>query len=191
MNHDVSQNSRYTLFWGGVFSQWYRCNFTVNDIIYNCAEQFMMAEKARLFGDLAAIVKIMEADHPRDQKAIGRRVTGFDEDRWVDARVDIVYRGNRAKFTTHTDLLNTLLETAGTELVEASPLDTVWGVGLAADNPDILDRANWRGLNLLGTVLTRLRDQLLYEQCHGGIIERAARLKPAGNQKRRQGRHLT
>ncbi|MFV3129115.1 NADAR family protein [Niveispirillum sp. KHB5.9] len=178
------QYDRFTFFWNGPFSQWHRCNFAVDGAIYNCAEQYMMAEKARLFGDEQALAKIMAAGHPRDQKAAGRRVAGFTEEAWNAVRLAIVQRGNRAKFTTHGDLLALLLETDGTELVEASPLDTIWGVGLAADDPAILDRANWRGLNLLGTVLTQLRDQLLSEQAAGGIPERAARFKP-GHRSRR------
>src|SRR5690349_8988998 len=84
---------------------------------------------------------------------------------------EIVFRGNRAKFTTHRDLLALLLETHGSTLVEASPLDTIWGIGLAADDPSASDRSAWRGTNWLGEVLTRLRETLLAEQNAGGISE--------------------
>jgi ribA/ribD-fused uncharacterized protein len=174
---------RFTFFWSGPFSQWHRSRFTIDGMLYETAEQYMMAEKARLFGDEEACRRIMAAPDPRDQKALGRKVRDFDRDRWSDVARDIVHRGNRAKFTTHRDLLAALFDTEGTTLVEASPFDTIWGIGLAADNPDALDRTKWRGTNWLGEILTRLRDTLLAEQKDGGItelVERAARKAKAG-----------
>jgi len=174
----VSGTERFTFFWSGPFSQWHKSPFTLDGMIYNTAEQYMMAEKARLFGDEEMCARIVAASDPRDQKALGRRVRGFDEMRWNAAAREIVYRGNRAKFTTHRDLLAALFETSDTTLVEASPLDTIWGIGLAADDPDAADREKWRGTNWLGEVLTRLRDALAAEQAAGGIpeiVERATR----------------
>lgn len=169
---------RFTFFWNGPFSQWHPSPFMLDGVLYNTAEQFMMAKKARLFGDETTLARILAAEHPRDQKALGRRVSGFDVDRWNASAKAIVFRGNRAKFTTHRDLLAQLLDTAGTTLVEASPLDTIWGIGLAADNPDASDPKKWRGTNWLGEVLTDLREVLLAEQASGGIpelVERARR----------------
>jgi len=166
---------RFTFFWNGPFSQWHVSPFYIDGQIYNTAEQYMMAGKARLFDDEETHARILAADHPREQKALGRRVRGFDGDRWDAAAREIVFVGNRAKFTTHRDLLTLLLETEGTTLVEASPLDRIWGIGLAEDNPDALDRSKWQGTNWLGEVLTRLRDTLLAEQAAGGIPEIEAR----------------
>jgi len=169
---------RFTFFWSGPFSQWHPSTFTIDDTIYVTAEQYMMAEKARLFRDEEIRQRILATTNPRDQKALGRKVRFFDADRWNESARDIVYRGNRAKFTTHRDLLAVLLDTEGTTIVEASPLDTIWGIGLAADSPDARDRTKWRGTNWLGEVLTQLRDALLEEQKAGGIpelVERAAR----------------
>jgi ribA/ribD-fused uncharacterized protein len=176
---------RFTFFWSGPFSQWHRSPFTLNGQVYVTAEQYMMAEKARLFGDEEILQRILAARDPREQKALGRRVREFDAELWNKFARDIVYRGNRAKFTTHRDLLTVLFDTEGTTIVEASPLDTIWGIGLAADNPAALDRASWQGSNWLGEVLTRLRDDLLKEHRTGGIpelIERAERkAKPRTN----------
>ena len=169
---------RFTFFWSGPFSQWHRSPFTLDGQIYVTAEQHMMAEKARLFGDEEILHRILATREPREQKALGRRVRGFDIERWEMSARDIVYRGNRAKFTTHRDLLTLLFDTEGTTIVEASPLDTIWGIGLAAVNPAALDRASWQGRNWLGEVLTRLREDLLAEQRAGGIpelVERAER----------------
>ncbi|QJE72571.1 NADAR family protein [Aerophototrophica crusticola] len=173
---------RFTFFWNGPFSQWHRSPFCLDGILYVTAEQYMMASKARLFGDDVRLRQILEADHPRDQKALGRKVSGFDQQVWDRHAREIVYRGNRAKFTTHRDLLRQLLDTAGTILVEASPLDTVWGIGLAADDPDATVPSRWRGKNWLGETLTRLRDDLLAEQAEGGIPELVAR---AGRKERK------
>ncbi|HVV84202.1 MAG TPA: NADAR family protein [Kofleriaceae bacterium] len=152
----------FTFFWrpDSPFSQWYARAFTVDGVSFACAEQFMMHGKARLFGDAEVAAQILATPDPRTQKALGRKVRSFDEHRWRKAREEIVYAGNRAKFTQHADLLAELLATAGTELVEASPMDTIWGIGLSSSNPRALDRATWRGQNLLGRILTRLRDDL-------------------------------
>jgi ribA/ribD-fused uncharacterized protein len=169
---------RFTFFWSGPFSQWHPSTFTIDGTLYVTAEQYMMAEKARLFRDEEIRQRILATTNPRDQKALGRKVRFFDADRWNESARDIVYRGNRAKFTTHRDLLAVLFDTEGTTIVEASPLDTIWGIGLAADSPDAHDRTRWRGTNWLGEVLTQLRDTLLEEQRAGGIpelVERAAR----------------
>ena len=142
------------------FSQWYRSAFTVDGVTFNCAEQFMMHGKARLFDDAATAQLILAADHPRDHKALGRRVKRFDDAAWKREREAIVLAGNRAKFTQNPDLLAQLLATRGTTLVEASPYDRIWGIGLAASDPKAQDPATWRGQNLLGKILTRLRDEL-------------------------------
>ena len=168
-------SERFTFFWSGPFSQWHRSPFTLDGQVYVTAEQYMMAEKARMFGDNESLERILATGDPREQKALGRRVRSFDSALWDAAARDIVYRGNRAKFTTHRDLLTLLFDTQGTTLVEASPLDTIWGIGLAADSPAALDRASWQGRNWLGEVLTRLRDDLLAEHRAGGIPEVIAR----------------
>jgi ribA/ribD-fused uncharacterized protein len=142
------------------FSQWYRSAFTVDGVTFNCAEQFMMHGKARLFDDAETAQKILAADHPREHKALGRKVKRFDDAVWKREREAIVLAGSRAKFTQNADLLALLLATRGTTLVEASPYDRIWGIGLAATDPKAQDPATWRGQNLLGKILTQLRDEL-------------------------------
>jgi ribA/ribD-fused uncharacterized protein len=153
----------YTFFFteASPFSQWYRCAFTAGGLAFNCAEQYMMHGKATLFGDAAVAAKILAADHPRAHKALGRQVAGFDDTRWRAERERIVLDGNRAKFTQNPALREQLLATAGTTLVEASPTDKIWGIGLAATDPRANDPAQWRGHNLLGKILTALRDELV------------------------------
>lgn len=154
--------SRFTFFFteANPFSQWYPCTFVVDGNTFNCAEQYMMHGKAVLFGDAESARKILAADHPRQHKALGRKVTPFDGAKWNAARIEIVRAGNHAKFTQNPDLLAQLLATAGTELVEASPYDKIWGIGLAATDARAQDPAQWKGQNLLGKILTELRDHL-------------------------------
>lgn len=149
----------YTFFYSGPFSQWHRCRFTVDGVEYCSAEQYMMHQKALLFGDGEIAEQIMQATHPRVQKALGRKVRNFDADRWTAVCRDIVYRGNYAKFSQNEDKKAALLATTGT-LVEASPYDRIWGIGLGADDPRRLDPKTWKGTNWLGEVLTKVRDDL-------------------------------
>jgi ribA/ribD-fused uncharacterized protein len=153
----------FTLFWrpDSPFSQWHPARFTVDGRTFGCAEQFMMHGKALLFGDADIAAQILAAAEPRAHKALGRKVRGFDGARWNAAREAVVYAGNRAKFTQNSALLAQLLATRGTRLVEASPMDRIWGIGMGAGHPDATNPAAWRGANLLGEILTRLRDDLI------------------------------
>jgi ribA/ribD-fused uncharacterized protein len=154
---------RFTFFWQqeSPFSQWHPVEFVVKGQRFVCAEQYMMYGKAMLFGDQEVAGRILASASPKTHKALGRKVSGFDEKLWVRERERIVYEGNHAKFTQNAELLQKLLATAGTELVEASPTDRIWGVGLSEEDPRIQDPSQWRGQNLLGKVLTRLREDLL------------------------------
>jgi hypothetical protein len=158
--------SEYTFFFteANPFSQWYRCTFTVGGNTFNCAEQYMMHGKALLFSDAESAAKILAAAHPRQHKALGRKVTPFDVATWKRECVGIVRAGNHAKFTQNAELLEKLYATKGTTLVEASPYDKIWGIGLAASDARAKDPAQWKGQNLLGKILTELRDQLLAGQ---------------------------
>tara|TARA_B100000287_G_scaffold430464_1_gene485789 strand:- start:584 stop:1186 length:603 start_codon:yes stop_codon:yes gene_type:complete len=160
----------YMFFWGhqnkgpevskSCFSQWYESDFTDSGVRYMTAEHFMMAEKAKLFKDLVTYEKIINASNPSEAKALGREVAGFDESLWLSNRFDIVVRGNRLKFGQNPELKEYLLNTSDRILVEASPVDKIWGVGLATDNPDIENPNLWRGLNLLDFALMEVRDVL-------------------------------
>ena len=152
---------KFILFWSGPFSQWYPSEFTeeITDKKFNCAEQYMMYKKAMFFNDQETADKIMIDSSPKGQKKLGRNVKGFDSRLWDQIKKDVVRLGNKMKFTQNPKLLEKILTTEGT-FVEASPYDTVWGVGLSENDPDILDRTKWKGENLLGQILTELRDEL-------------------------------
>lgn len=142
------------------FSNWYRCDFEVKGVRFNCMEQLMMFAKAKLFGDDETAARILGAVHPRDQKALGRSVAGYVDEVWAERRVRIVAQGCYAKFSQDPVLAQALLDTGDTTLVEASPYDTIWGVGLGEHDPRILDPKQWKGQNLLGVALMEARDRL-------------------------------
>lgn len=174
----AGEKLKYLFFWGhtpapdghiteAFLSQWWPCRFQVDGTEYSCAEQFMMAEKARMFHDEEMLAKIMEASHPKEMKAYGRAVKNFDKDHWDSRCYEIVKRGNLAKFSQNPELLEYLLGTRRRILVEASPRDRIWGIGMGKSNPDALCPLKWRGTNLLGFALTEVRDLLLSENTAG------------------------
>lgn len=141
-------------------SQFYPRPMTIEGVPFTCCEQWMHWRKARLFGDAALAEAILAETDPAGQKRLGRTVAGFVADAWAAVARDVVFRGNTAKFSQHPDLLERLRQTSGTTLVEASPHDSVWGIGLARDDPRALRRETWRGTNWLGEVLTEVRVSL-------------------------------
>ena len=168
---DSGQRMDYVFFWGhrpepdgrvgkGCLSQWWPVPFTVDGDSFASAEHYMMAGKARLFGDEEARDKILAAATPGEAKKLGRLVRGFDEATWTAHRFDLVVAANVAKFGQHLALREYLLNTGDRVLVEASPRDRIWGIGMGAGNPAAEDPASWRGLNLLGFALTHARATL-------------------------------
>ena len=162
---------KYVFFWGhtqknpeiidkSCFSQWYPSPFVIEGVTYATAEHYMMAEKAHLFKDERTRQKILAAEHPHAAKKLGRQIQPFHESVWKQQRFASVVQGNLAKFTQYPALKDFLLQTGERILVEASPMDTIWGIGLAQDNSQANDPTKWRGDNLLGFALMVVRDQL-------------------------------
>ena len=171
-NISKAYQPEYLFFWGHqrrkdgrigkqCLSQWWPCTFTIDRISYRSAEQFVMAEKARLFGDEEKLAEILQASGPAEAKKLGREVSGFEEDDWEKRRGDFAVRANEAKFGQNQELKAYLLGTEAKVLVEASPADLVWGSGLVESDPGAKDPRQWRGLNLLGFALMEVRERLL------------------------------
>ncbi len=165
------QRVKYCFFWGhqptkdgsigaSCFSQWFLASFSIDGLTYPTAEHFMMAEKARLFEDNQTREAILHTSHPNAAKKLRRQVRGFDEASWQAQRFDIVVRGNYAKFSQNASLGTFLLNTKNRILVEASPVDRIWGIGLARDDDRATNPEQWRGLNLLGFALMQVRENL-------------------------------
>lgn len=161
--------NKFVYFWGHrgradkivtktCFSQWWSSPFTVDRIDYASAEHWMMAEKARLFGAEEIYAEILKARSPGKAKALGRQIEKFDQAIWDAHKYDIVVTGNFHKFSQNADIGTFLKNTGKRILVEASPVDKVWGVGLAQDDELIESPSKWRGENLLGFALMSVRD---------------------------------
>jgi len=174
---DRGWRPKYVFFWGHTgnegavgkecLSQWYPAPFEIGGVRYATAEHWMMAEKARLFGDHQAAERAVAAPHPGAAKQVGREVRGFDHALWEERRSAIVVAGNRAKFTQHAPLHDFLAGTGARVLVEASPVDRIWGIGLAANDDRAADPRAWDGLNLLGFALMEVRAELAGEADFG------------------------
>jgi len=162
---------KYLLFWGhtpehenaickSCLSQWFDSPFVVDSVEYKTAEHYMMAQKAKLFGDHATYQRIIASQEPREAKKLGREISNFNDATWLKHRFDIVVQGNIHKFSQNISLRDFLLGTSGKVLVEASPVDKIWGIGLSSDDKDSENPLNWRGLNLLGFALMKVRKSL-------------------------------
>ena len=143
------------------FSQWFDCKFEVDGVQYHTAEQYMMASKARLFGDDDVCQEIMKADNPREYKALGRKIKNFNSQTWDEHKYEIVVEGNKAKFSQNESLKEFLISTKDAIIVEASPYDKIWGIGLDKETAMKGTIEEWQGENLLGCALMEVRDWLI------------------------------
>jgi len=141
-------------------SQWFDAPFILDEVVYFTAEHYMMAKKARLFKNHELASEIIQSSHPKKANALGRKVTGFDNAVWNQHRFDIVVSANIAKFFQNEVLAEFLLGTGNRILVEASPVDKIWGIGLSGDDTEASNPLKWKGLNLLGFALMEVRDRL-------------------------------
>ncbi|WP_108869187.1 NADAR family protein [Aquimarina aquimarini] len=162
---------KYLFFWGhtpnkdgsigkSCFSQWWKSAFIVDQETYKTAEHWMMAGKAKLFGDTDIQKQIIACNDPMEAKQLGRKVKNFDPEVWNQHKYQIVKEGNLYKFSQHKDLKEFLLSTKKQVLVEASPRDRIWGIGMGQSNEKAQNPNLWRGQNLLGFVLMEVRDEL-------------------------------
>lgn len=168
---NIHPENKFLFFWGhqpskdgtlskACFSQWWESPFEVEGIIYKTAEHWMMAKKAELFEDTAILEKIIACKSPAEAKKLGREVKNYEEQKWLDFRFQIVKEGNLHKFNQNNDLKKMLLNTGNKILVKASPVDAIWGIGMASDHKYCTHPEKWRGLNLLGFALMEVRDEL-------------------------------
>lgn len=165
--------TKYLFFWGhqpqkdgtigaSCLSQWFddSASFVVNKIHYQTAEHWMMAEKARLFKDEEMVERILGSNSAAKAKKLGRLVHNFDSNVWTEHAFGIVKQGSIYKFGQNPALKKFLLQTGERVLVEASPLDNIWGIGLSRDHQHAANPSFWKGQNLLGFALMEARDVL-------------------------------
>lgn len=157
------ETENFIFFWSNSspFSQWYKRNIIIEYKKFNCCEQWMMYSKAILFEDYVTAERIMSTSNPKEQKNLGRQVKNFDFHVWDKNCRDIVFKGNFAKFSQHEDLKKILIDTANKEIVEASPYDKIWGIGLSECDPRVTDKSQWNGKNWIGEAIMRVRYELM------------------------------
>lgn len=163
------EDNKYIFFWSheekgnditkACLSQWYPSYMVIDSYHYQNVEQYLMAEKARTFGDEETLGKIWKTSDPKEVKKLGRSVKGYVDDIWVARRKDVALKANTEKFQTIPYLRKFLYETRDSILVEASPYDNVWGIGWAEDKAPMVPEERW-GQNLLGQVLMEVRAHL-------------------------------
>ena len=149
---------KYKFFWSGIFSNWYTSPFTLYGIEFVCVEQCFMWSKAQLFNDTDSMKLIMLSDSPRDIKKLGRLVKNFNPTIWNKYKYSLVKEGVKAKFEQNPELKKELFKYKGYEFAEASPLDSIWGIGYDEDHA--LDNIDKWGENLLGKILTEVCKEL-------------------------------
>lgn len=169
--YERKEKLKFLFFWGhqpkkdgsigdNCLSQWWHAPFEVEGMKYNTAEHWMMVKKALLFEDRESAERILRCASPAEAKRLGRTVKGFDAKSWDERKGDIVVAGNLHKFSQHAALKKYLLSTGRKILVEASPVDKVWGIGMAKGDDPIENPTRWRGENQLGFALMEVRDKL-------------------------------
>jgi ribA/ribD-fused uncharacterized protein len=157
LGHTSKENEQVGKF---VFSQWYQAPFVVDGVQYHTAEHWMMAGKALLFDDRDTFQKIVAAIKPGEVKELGRQIRNFHQQHWDAHKYEIVKQGSIHKFANHQELKDYLLNTGDRVLVEASPVDVIWGIGLSQDARNVENPHTWKGQNLLGFALMETRDFL-------------------------------
>jgi ribA/ribD-fused uncharacterized protein len=168
---DNGEPVKYIFFWGHtsknnaelgkhIFSQWFYSPFTVDNVEYKTSEHWMMASKAKIFGDLEIFDKIITTEKPGEIKELGRQIKNFDQSKWDEVKYEVVKNGNVYKFNQNKKLKDYLLSTGDRVIVEASPTDSIWGIGLSQDATHVDNPHTWKGQNLLGFAIMETRDIL-------------------------------
>ena len=162
---DKEENRKPVFFWheyeeNGCFSNWYKSPFKIGTVTYQNVEQYLMAQKAKLFRDEYVYKKILKESSPAACKKLGKEVRNFDTFVWEKRRYGILYKGVKAKFSQNPELKEKLLNTRDRVIAEASPYDKIYGIGLTAKDAEIISPSRWVGKNLLGQVLMDVRKKL-------------------------------
>lgn len=176
----------YIMFWGhqptedgsitkSCLSQWWKSEICTSFGTYCCMEQFMMAQKAELFGDKEISRQILDCIDPKKIKVLGRKVKNFDEAVWDEVKYSIVLNGNYFKFSQNPELREFLLGTGDSILAEASPYDGIWGIKMRQDDENVYNPVKWKGENLLGFALMEVRDEIRRvwknaDMCNFGLV---------------------
>lgn len=162
LKKDIKVYNKHVAFWGSPFSNFYPCSFEKDGVQWCTSEQYFMAQKAKAFKDDEVYERILKSTNPKEQKDLGRQVRNFDAEEWAKISFDAMHEGVYAKFSQNEELKNLLLDKDFEEkgFVEGSPFDDIWGVKIDWRNEEVDDETKWKGKNLLGKVLNKVREEL-------------------------------
>ena len=162
MKSNLEVYDNHVAFFGSAFSNFYPCKFEESGIVWKSSEQCFMAKKAAYFDDFEIYDMILESNTPKEAKKLGRQVRNFDAEKWSEVCFEKMYEAVYAKFSQNNDLKELILSPnfEGKGFIEGSPFDAIWGVKMSWQNPDIDKEENWKGQNLLGKVLNKVRENL-------------------------------
>lgn len=144
----------------GFLSNWYLSDFSADGIHFSSMEQYMMYKKALCFNDTETADRILKTEDVSEIKALGRKVSGYNDNIWSGIRQVTVYQGLLEKFSQNDELKDKLLKTGNSVLAECAVKDTIWGIGLSMSDPDRLEMTKWKGKNLLGYTLMMVRGRI-------------------------------
>lgn len=147
----------------GYLSNWYLSDFVIDGIVFSSMEQYMMYQKAIVFGDKEIAEDILSTSNVAKIKLLGRKVSNYDDTVWNGIRQIIIYRGLLEKFRQNKELSELLLATGDAILAECAVKDKIWGIGLNMCENDRFDIKKWKGQNLLGFALMEVRKCFLLE----------------------------
>ena len=154
---------KYVFFWGGPFSNFapIEGGIEFDGFRFPTSEHVFMYIKAKMFRDDEIAEQIKNAPDPKTAKNLGRKVREFNEKVWEQRRINAMKTAVQHKFDASPEFRNELLKEKyrNKTFVEASPYDCVWGIGMPMEDPNVNNEHEWRGLNLLGNILTKLRDE--------------------------------
>lgn len=157
MKQPERETDTHIYFWNSMFSNWYPIQFEYKGHQFHNSEQAFMWEKANFFNDEEIANEILQTPNPGRNKALGRKVKNFNGDKWMEVCLDIMIEVNMSKWA---EMPQDIIDTGDKIIVEASPYDKIWGIGLKPQDDKVLDEKNWDGLNLLGLALMKVRDNL-------------------------------
>lgn len=160
---DINTDGKYVVFWGSVFSNFFPTRFYLDGRFWTSSEKYFMYMKAKTFNDAEIAEKILESDKPADIKHLGRQVKNFSNEEWDKVKEDIMYKAVEAKFNQDGLCNACIKEFPYQTFVEGSPYDKIWGIGIEWNNNDVFDETKWKGQNLLGKILTRVRNKIFMD----------------------------
>ena len=160
-DNEMNITDKMVLFWDGPYSNFEPCEIKLEGKTFSSSEQAFMYYKALTFDSKEIAKQILATSKPAEAKRLGRKIIGYDDDKWSKVRYDVMLKVCRAKYSQNERLKQKLLQYKGLMFVEASPVDKIWGIGLGQDDTRALDISKWNGQNLLGKVLNEVQAELL------------------------------